>query len=131
MLRYNMFRVIWTDGDSTLYSWMWRAHHNGLALLLTFVLGVLLNLFLKDGFIYSAIIISEIGIIVNKLFIQGNGIKSKTMKDIKDLASDWLDYQVVWLPIFYFEFSRTDFILSVAIYLIFYYLTYKLKWTNP
>ena len=120
-----MTNELWYDAisDSTLKPYMWRLHHNGLALWLFFI-------FIYGGLaeLYSAIAVMVI-FTIYKLFIQGGGIKHKTINDIKDYIADLTDYSVVWLPVVY-----PDRILTAIVFLILfilYYYTFKFGWSTP
>ncbi len=121
----NLFNKIteqlWYDAksDSTLHRYDWRAHHNGIALILMIVLST-----------YLPPVYSVIGIMlvfsIYKLFFQGN-IKDKTAKDFKDFVADFTDYLVIALLLVYQNKLLLPFVLIILI--IMYLLT--ITWSKP
>ena len=114
-------KILWYDpiSDSTLHRYDWRAHHNGIALILMIVLST-----------YLPPVYSVIGIMlvfsIYKLFFQGN-IKEKTAKDFKDFAADFTDYSVIVLLLVYQNKLLLPFVVIILI--IMYLLT--INWSKP
>jgi len=122
-------RAIWTDGDSTLRPYVWHLHHVGISVLSSVILGAILSLFLSFGYLLSVILIAEVMIIYSKLFYQGRGIKYKTKKDLKDLLTDWNEYQTAWVIYLFHQGHTLLALLCFLVIVSIYYLT--IEWSNP
>jgi len=102
--------------------WGYHLHHSAIGLLSALVLAQIMPM------LYAVILSGTVFLLIKKFFFEEPSIWQGWNNYLKDMLTDWIEYQAVWL--LYFN-GLLFWIALIVILMLYYIFVIKLNWAYP